>query len=428
MKHTIPVDKLGPMGAVMANAVEKCVHCGFCLPACPTYTVLGDEMDSPRGRIIIMKSVLEGTIEVEDAIAYVDRCLGCLGCVTACPSGVPYGELITPFRGYAENIRHRPPIERLSRRLTRETLPFPSRFRVAAQFGNLVKPFSKALPRQFEAMISLAPGSLPDSDPLPGIYPSQGKCISRVALLTGCVQQALAPEINWATLRVLARNGVEVVIPENQTCCGGLALHTGDHATARNLASTNLRAFPMDVDAILTNAAGCGSTLHEYPLLFQTKDIQEQAEKFALKVMDISVFLDRLDIEPPPPLSEPMTFAYHDACHLMHAQGITSEPRRILGKIANLTLLPLLEAEMCCGSAGAYSFEQPEISRILGERKARFLLATGAQGVITGNIGCLVQLRTHLNQAASSNGDLDRPPPVWHTIQVLDHAYHGWAF
>jgi glycolate oxidase iron-sulfur subunit len=275
-------------------------------------------------------------------------------------------------------------------------------------------------------MLSLVPNTLPASDPLPGIYQPQGKPKARVALLIGCVQQALAPEINWSTLRVLARNGVEVIIPENQTCCGGLALHTGDHETARELALVNLRAFPTDVDAILSNAAGCGSTLHEYPLLFRTKDFQDQAEIFALKVMDISVFLDRLDIEPPPPLLEPITLAYHDACHLMHAQSITSEPRRILGKIENLTLLPIPEGELCCGSAGAYSIEQPEISRNLGERKSRFILATGAQGVITGNIGCLVQIRTHLNQVVSANGNTGKAPPVWHTIQVLDQAYHGW--
>jgi glycolate oxidase iron-sulfur subunit len=427
MKHTIPIENLGPMGEFMANAVEKCVHCGFCLPACPTYSVLGDEMDSPRGRIILMKSVLEGSIDLEDALVYVDHCLGCLGCVTACPSGVPYGELITPFRGYAENIRQRTPMERLSRRLTRETLPYPSRFRLAAQVGNLAKPVRKMLPKQFEAMLALVPESLPSSVPLPGTYPAQGKRKARVALLIGCVQQALAPEINWATLRVLARNGVEVVIPEGQTCCGGLALHTGDHTTARTMALVNLRAFPADVDAILTNAAGCGSTLHEYPLLFHSDEFQKQAEQFSRLVADISVFLDRLEIETPPGLKEPETFVYHDACHLAHAQGITAEPRRVLAKIENLNLVSIPEAELCCGSAGAYSLEQPEISRKLGERKVNFILATGARGVITGNIGCLVQLRTHLNQAVSTNGHPATPPPVWHTVQILDRAYQGWS-
>ena len=427
MKHTIPVENLGPMGEVMANAVEKCVHCGFCLPACPTYSVLGDEMDSPRGRIILMKSVLEGSVELEDALVYVDHCLGCLGCVTACPSGVPYGELITPFRGYAENIRQRTPIERLSRLLTRETLPYPSRFRFAAQVGNLAKPISKMLPKQFEAMLALIPESLPASEPLPGIYPAQGKRKARVALLIGCVQQALAPEINWATLRVLSLNGVEVVIPEDQTCCGGLALHSGDHATARSMALTNLRAFPTDIDAILTNAAGCGSTLHEYPLLYRSNDLQDQALQFSHLVTDISAFLDHLQIEPPPPLPEPETFVYHDACHLAHAQGITAEPRRVLGKIENLNLISIPEGELCCGSAGSYSLEQPEISSKLGERKAHFILATGAQGVITGNIGCIVQLRTYLNQAVSSNDRRGTPPTVWHTIQILDRAYQGWS-
>src|SRR3990172_11453647 len=311
MNHKIPIESLGPLGELMANAVTKCVHCGFCLPACPTYTVLGEEMDSPRGRIILMKSVLEGGIELEDAIQYVDRCLGCLGCVTACPSGVPYGELITPFRGYAEERRHRPTVERLARRVTRETLPFPTRFRLAAKAGHLAKPVGKYLPLQFQAMLKMLPDNLPTAPPLPEHYPAQGKRRARVGLFSGCVQQALSPEINWATLRVLARNGVEVVIPPGQGCCGGLALHTGDHATARRQAANNLGIFPQDVDAVLTNAAGCGSCMHEYPLLFRGTPQEDQAQDFAGRVLDISVFLDQLGIEDPGPLPEPLTLAYH---------------------------------------------------------------------------------------------------------------------
>lgn len=410
----------------MANAVGKCVHCGFCLPACPTYNVLNEEMDSPRGRIILMKSVLEGNIDLEEALPYIDRCLGCLGCVTACPSGVPYGELVTPFRAFAENKRKRRPTARLARRLTRETLPYPDRFRLAAFAGKFAKPAAGILPSQFQAMLSLLPGELPAADPLPDINPVQGKRRARVALLTGCVQQALAPEINRATLRVLVRNGVEVVIPKEQVCCGGLALHTGDQTTARLFAITNLRTFPADVDAVITTAAGCGSSLHEYLLLLRDTEWVEAAETFSGKALDISVFLDQLGIEAPPELPYPVKIAYHDACHLVHAQKVTSPPRNILNQIPGITILSIPESELCCGSAGSYSLEHPEIASELGNRKARHILSTGAQIVATGNIGCLVQLRTHLNQIITTNGDGIKNLPVMHTIEVLDQAYAGW--
>ena len=420
MQHDIPVETLGAMGEAMAHAVGSCVHCGFCLPACPTYSVLGEEMDSPRGRIILMKSVLEGDVELEDALPYIDRCLGCLGCVTACPSGVSYGELIMPFRAYAQERRRRPFAARLTRRLVLETLPYPGRFRLAALSGNLAKPFQGLLPAQLRAMISLLPESLPNAQPLPEVFPAQGVRRKRVVLLAGCVQQGLAPEINWATLRVLSRNGVEVLIPHGQSCCGALALHTGEADLARQQALHNMQLFPADVDAILTNAAGCGSGMKEYPLLFKGTPWEEQAGDFTARVQDISVFLDALGVEAPPPLPEPLQVAYHDACHLAHAQGVTTAPRRLLSGIPNLTLLNFPEADLCCGSAGTYNLEQPLTARALGERKARNILSSGASVVVTGNIGCLVQLRNHL----AAQG---QPIPVWHTLEVLDRAYRGWV-
>lgn len=419
MQHTIPLENLGAMGAFMANAVEKCVHCGFCLPTCPTYAVLREEMDSPRGRIILMKSVLEGDLELEQALPYIDRCLGCLSCVTACPSGVPYGELLSPFRAYAQGQRQRPWIDRSARRITLETLPRPGRFRLAASMGNASRLLHKALPESYRAMLSLLPERLPPTSPLPSTYPAQGQRRARVALLTGCVQQVLWPEINWATLRVLARNGVEVVIPPEQGCCGALALHTGEMDLARQQALHNLKIFPADVDAILTNAAGCGSGLHEYPLLFQGTEGQEQAEEFAARVLDVSVFLDDLGIIPPLHPPETLHIAYHDACHLAHAQGVTAEPRRLLNAIPGVTIVPIEEAEICCGSAGTYNLEQPETASLLGERKVKHILATGAQVVVSGNIGCLVQLRTQLSR-------IQNPLPVWHTIELIDHAYRDW--
>jgi glycolate oxidase iron-sulfur subunit len=418
MKHNIPIERLGPNGVEMALAVEKCVHCGFCLPTCPTYNLLGEEMDSPRGRIILMKSILEGHLELDQAMPFIDRCLGCQACVTACPSGVEYGNLIVPFRSYADNHRHMKVIERFMRWLILETLPYKGRFRWASRAGMFLKPVNGRLPGDIHAMISLLPDELPSMDLLPGFYPCKGKRRARVALLVGCVQQVLAPEINWATLRVLARNGVEVVIPEDQGCCGALALHMGVNSKARRLARRNLSAFPKDVDAVITTAAGCGSGMHDYPLLFKGNEFEEEATEFAEKVQDVSVFLDQLGLIEPGSLTSPETIAYHDACHLSHAQKVTIEPRRLLGNVENLTLVPIAEAELCCGSAGIYNIEQPEIASQLGERKARNILNSGAMSAVSGNIGCIVQLRSSLERMGS---DL----PVWHTIEILDRAYQA---
>jgi glycolate oxidase iron-sulfur subunit len=400
----------------MAAAVGNCVHCGFCLPGCPTYQVLGEEMDSPRGRIILMKEVLEGNLPLADATPYVDRCLGCLACVTACPSGVKYGDLISSFRAYAGERRDRTLAETATRRLIHETLPYPGRFRLAVSAGKLGRPFQGFLPGDLGAMLDLLPIELPTSEPLPLIFPAQGTRRARVALLTGCVQQVLAPAINWATVRVLALNGVEVVIPAGQGCCGALSMHTGEAAQARSLARSNLRAFAVDVDAIITNAAGCGSGMHEYPLLFAGQPEADQSAAFAAKVMDISTFLDQLGLIAPPPLLQPMTIAYHDACHLAHAQGVRSAPRSLLKAIPNLTLVEIRDGDICCGSAGTYNLEQPAIAAELGRRKAANIVETGADAIALGNIGCLTQIRTYLART-------DHALPIYHTVQVLDMAY-----
>lgn len=420
MQHTIPLTQItaqiGLQAEEMAGAIETCVHCGFCLAVCPTYQVLGQEMDSPRGRIVLMKSVLEGELNLAEAMPYIDRCLGCLACVTACPSGVRYGELLSPFRAYARGQISAPLSRRVERALVESTLPYPKRFRSAATLGKLVKPFRKALPEKLERMVGLLPEQMPNDHYLPEIVPAEGKRRGRVALLAGCVQQVLDPHINWATVRILARNGVEVVIPKGQVCCGGLLLHTGDHQQARKLAQINLSAFPDDVDYILTNAAGCGSSMKEYPLLFKGLPQEEIANKFADKVRDISEYLAEIELLPTPPLARSMTAAYHDACHLVHAQGIAAEPRKVLGVIPNLTLIEIVDSTTCCGSAGTYNIEQPEIAAELGRRKAENILNSGAEAVVTGNIGCMVQIRTQLQIAGT-------PMPVFHTIELLDLAY-----
>ncbi len=417
MQHVIPVDQIGPNGAEMAHAIEQCVHCGFCLPACPTYVTLGEEMDSPRGRIFLMKSALEGSIDTESTLPFVDRCLGCMACVTACPSGVQYGELLVPYRARAEKERTRSRTQKLARALVRRTLPWPARFRAAAVAGRLAAPLRPLLPAPLPAMLALLPSHLPPAAALPAVYPAEGKRLARVALLAGCVQQVLAPGINQATLRVLARNGIEVVIPRGQGCCGSLMLHNGDAEAARDLARANLHAFPQDVDAIITNAAGCGSGMKEYGLLFKGEPEEEEARAFAGRVRDVTEFLAHFAVDPPP-LPAPLKLAYHDACHLAHAQGITEAPRRLLGAIPNLTVVEIPEGELCCGSAGTYNLEQPELAAQIGACKAQNILRSGAQAVAAGNIGCIVQIRATLER-------LGKPLPILHTIEVLDRAYRG---
>jgi len=419
MQHSIPVPALGAQGENMADAIGSCVHCGFCLPTCPTYVTMGEEMDSPRGRIFLMKEVLEDRLELETALPFIDNALGCQSCQTACPSGVNYGELITPFRAYAETRRRRDPLDRAQREMILRTLPYPRRFRLAARLGRLGRPMARFVPESLAAMLRLLPDALPAPQPLPEVHPAEGTRRARVALLAGCAQQVLAPDIGWATLRVLARNGVETVIPRAQACCGALAMHTGATDQAKPLARRNLGAFPADVDAILTNAAGCGSGMREYGLLFKGDPEHAAAEAMAERVMDVTVFLESLGLaEPPPALERETAVAYHDACHLAHAQGVRGAPRALLRAIGGLTLVEPAEWELCCGSAGTYNVEKPEVAGRLGERKAHNLLATGAQLVATGNIGCLTQVETHLRA-------LGAEIPVLHTVQVLDRAYRG---
>lgn len=415
MQHEIDKSKHGARAEFMLEAIEKCVHCGFCLAACPTYTILNEEMDSPRGRIYLMKTVLEDNLPQEQAQPYIDRCLGCMGCVPACPSGVAYGDLLASYRAIAENNRQRPIIDSVARKLICETLPYPNRFKMAVQTGKLAQPFKNALPEKLGAMLGMIPDAVPSSEALPEIYPAKGQRRARVALLSGCVQQVLAPNINWATLRVLAENGVETVIPKNQGCCGSIMMHVGEDERAKSLARNNLNVFPEDVDAILTNAAGCGSGMHEYPLVFAGDSDAVRAEQFANKVQDISTFLADLGLRDIKGFDEPVTVAYQDACHLANAQGITSAPRQLLNAIPNLNLVELADT-LCCGSAGTYNLEQPEIAGELGQRKAQTIIDSGAEVLVSGNIGCITQIQTHLAQRGHT---ID----VMHTIELLDRGY-----
>ena len=396
----------------MAKAVSACVHCGFCLAACPTYRELGQEMVTPRGRIVLMKEVLEGTMSFEAAQPHVDRCLGCLACEPACPSGVPYRDLISPFRALAQSKFKRGIAERLRRFVTAQTIPYPQRFRLAMRLGRVAK---AVLPKRWQSMLELVPETLPAAQSWNEVYPAKGEKRGQVALLIGCAQQVLDPDINTATIEVLTRNGVEVIIPPSQSCCGGLAWHTGDLDAARAFARKNLDAFPADVDAILTNAAGCGSAMHEYHLVLRGTADEVRAESFRHRVMDVSVYLMKLGLRAS--LREtPLKVAYHDACHLANAQNVRRQPRDLLKTIPGLKLLELTDAHLCCGSAGSYNMDQPEIASSLGEQKAKAVIATGVEVVVSGNIGCLTQLQMHLKKLGSRIA-------VKHTMQILRDAH-----
>jgi glycolate oxidase iron-sulfur subunit len=417
MQHSIEPQKLGALGEPMAHAVQTCVHCGFCLAACPTYGELGQEMDTPRGRIVLMKQVLEGNLPWENAQQHIDRCLGCLACEPACPSGVPYRDLISPFRTLAQPHFKRSTGEKLRRFLASQTIPYPNRFRMAAFAGAVAKKLRPLVPPALRPMIDLVPTSVPRRHKLPRVTPAVGQRRARVALLAGCAQQVLDPDINIATIEVLTRNGVEVVVPAEQGCCGGLAWHTGDLESARAFARRNIDAFPTDIDSIVTNAAGCGSAMHEYHLMLRGTQDEQKADAFRKRVLDVSVFLQRLGLrESPSGPGRPQKVAYHDACHLANAQGVRREPRQLLRTIPGIEICELTDAHLCCGSAGTYNLDQPEIAASLGEKKARTVMGTGAEIVVSGNIGCLTQLRVHLAKLGSSL-------PVRHTMQVLRDAY-----
>ena len=385
----------------MGAAISSCVHCGFCLPACPTYRVLGEEMDSPRGRILLMKQALEGTLPMAEAAPYVDRCLGCLGCETACPSGVRYRDLVVPFRARLER-QTRPAVDRWFRSTLLATMESPARFRLAAAVGRTARVLGGVLPQSLRAMIALLPSTLPSAQPLPALVPAVGARRARVALLTGCVQRVLRPSINEATCRVLSANGIEVVIPPDQGCCGALALHAGLEDRGARLAARNRAVFPRDVDAIVTNAAGCGSAMKDHgDLSAPTRDVAE--------------VLDQLGLVAPLALARETVVAYQDACHLGHGQGVRAAPRRLLQKVRGLTLVELQDRDLCCGSAGLYNLEQPETAATLGRQKAQAVRASGAAIVASGNIGCLTQLERYLAEATPAVAAM-------HTIELVDSA------
>ena len=428
--------------AASEQILRACVHCDFCTATCPTYVLLGDELDSPRGRIYLIKNMLEksgpgGDNRVDaETVKHVDRCLSCLACMTTCPSGVNYMHLVDHGRRHIEQHYRRPPIERLLRRWLGRVLTRPDLFHLALRAASLAKPLAGLMPARLRPLLALAPASLPPASPVdrPQVFPAQGERRMRVALLPGCAQQVLMPQINEATARLLTRHGCEVVVAPGSGCCGALVHHLGDEAPALALVRANIDAWQAigppngendgGLDAIVANASGCGTMLKDYGFLLRTDpDYAEKAARIAALARDVSEIAADLGLhrspnpagESRPEASGPragLRVAYHSACSLQHGQGIDRGPKELLAA-AGFIVLDVPEGHLCCGSAGTYNLLQPELAAALRERKLANIALTGADLVAAGNIGCIAQL------AGAA------PLPFIHTVELLDWATGG---
>lgn len=416
-----------PAIASSNTVLRTCVHCGICTATCPTFVLLGDELDSPRGRIYLIKDMLEsGRPATEEVVRHVDRCLSCLSCMSTCPSGVNYMHLVDHAREYIENTYTRPWHERAMRNVLQLVLPHPRRFRLAMLGARVAKPFRALLPRtgvlgaRIHAMLELAPNRLPPQGTMqsPQVHAAQGTRRGRVALLAGCAQTVLAPSINEATIRLLTRMGIEVVIARGAGCCGALTHHMGRHDPAMASARANIGAWTRELegdglDAILINTSGCGTTVKDYGFMFRSEppDWAARAERVSALAMDISEYLAKLDYTPVRDAPN-LRVAYHSACSLQHGQRVTAEPKTLL-KRAGFTVVEPAEGHLCCGSAGTYNLVQPEIAGRLRERKLANIARTKPDLIAAGNIGCITQL---------SGGT-----PVIHTVELLDWMAGGPA-
>ena len=403
------------------SVLRTCVHCGFCTATCPTYLLLGDENDSPRGRIYLIKDMLEdgGKKPTEAHVRHVDRCLSCLSCMTTCPSGVHYMHLVDTARTYIETHHQRPLADRMMRQLLGWVLPSPTLFRLGLIAAAPAKLVGRFLPGRIGAMIRLTPAAPPPPSrvDLPQLFPAEGHRKGRVALMTGCAQQVLAPQINEATVRLLTRLGIEVVVAKGAGCCGALNHHLGQHDPAMALVKGNIEAWSREIDgtgldAILVNASGCGTTVKDYGhMLRADPDWADRAARIASLTKDISEYLEAKDLVPALP-SQDLAVTYHSACSLQHGQKITRAPKALLQK-AGFTVADVPEGHICCGSAGTYNLLQPEIAVQLRDRKLANIATTKPQVIAAGNIGCMTQI-------ASGTG-----VPVLHTVELLDWATGG---
>jgi glycolate oxidase iron-sulfur subunit len=406
-----------------------CVHCGLCTASCPTYVELGNENDSPRGRIYLMRAVTDGRLEMNSQVRrHLELCLDCRACETACPSGVQYGKLIEPFRiaMEREGDGEQKTNDWFHRYILFGLFPYPQRLRsslIPARIAQALRldklllrtGLWKLLPPRLGRLVTMLPRLGRPLPALPAILPAKGTRRARVALFTGCVGDVLFRETNWATARVLQENGCEVIVPQNQACCGAIHFHAGSEEPARDFADQNTAAFKaQDVDAILVNVAGCGSMLKDYGHHWHD-DRQADRARFASKVKDVNEFLDELGIVPPPgPIN--ITATYHDACHLVHAQRVREQPRNLLKKIPGLKLVELPESELCCGAAGTYNLTEPEMAGRLSRRKMQNILSTGARVVLTANAGCLMQIACE----ARMQGEVLK---IMHPMELLDLSY-----
>jgi glycolate oxidase iron-sulfur subunit len=425
MQTTFTPEQLRDPDTAESNRILRtCVHCGMCTATCPTFLLLGDELDSPRGRIYLIKDMLEsGRPATEEVVRHVDRCLSCLSCMTTCPSGVNYMHLVDHARTHIEETYARPWPERMLRRALAFLLPSVWRFRVALIGASLARPFARLVPgrslmaERIRAMLRLAPAHVPGPSALerPGVFRAEGARKGRVALLTGCAQQVLAPSINEATIRLFTRLGYDVVVRREQGCCGALTHHMGMHDAAMRAARANIAAWHDEIageglDAILINASGCGTTVKDYGHMFRNAPEAAQAAAVSAIAMDVTEALSRFGYEPTR-AAPGLTVAYHSACSLQHGQRVTAEPVALLRRAGFAVATPK-DAHLCCGSAGTYNILQPVIASQLRERKLATLAAVKPDLIAAGNIGCLTQL---------SGGAV----PTVHTIELLDWMAGG---
>ena len=420
MQTTFSPEQLTDPQIARSNEIlRNCVHCGFCTATCPTYQVLGDELDSPRGRIYLIKDMLENDRDPDEKVVkHIDRCLSCLACMTTCPSGVHYMHLVDHAREYIENRYRRPLFERVLRWTLAQILPYPMRFRVALLGARIGRPFAWAMPdARLRAMLEMAPRHIPPvsrNDDPQSFAPAAEKKM-RVALMTGCAQKALNTDINDATIRLLTRLGCEVVVAEGAGCCGALTHHMGKTAESHATAARNIRAWTAEMDgagldAVVINTSGCGTTVKDYGHMFRGDALAQDAVRVADIAMDVSEVLMKLDL--PQGAPQDMTIAYHAACSLQHGQQIKTFPKDLL-KRAGFKVVEPADSHLCCGSAGTYNLMQPEISKQLKDRKVQTLQATSPDIIAAGNIGCMMQI-------GSAAG-----VPVVHTVELLDWATGG---
>ncbi|MDG1520725.1 MAG: glycolate oxidase subunit GlcF [Yoonia sp.] len=418
MQTTFTPDQLTDPATKRSNEILRaCVHCGFCTATCPTYQVLGDELDSPRGRIYQIKDMLENErVPDPKTVMHIDRCLSCLACMTTCPSGVHYMHLVDHARAYIEQNYKRPLSDRALRWVLARILPYPNRFRLALLGAKIGRPFARFIPDpRLRAMIAMAPKVIPpvSRNDDPQTFAVADKKM-RVALMTGCAQRALNTDINDATIRLLTRLGAEVVIPDGQGCCGALTHHMGKEDESHATAAKNIRAWvaQMDagLDAIVINTSGCGTTVKDYRHMFRNTDLATDAARVSAIAMDVSEALMKLDL--PTQADQNTKVAYHAACSLQHGQQIKTHPKTLLKKVG-FTVLEPADSHLCCGSAGTYNLMQPEISAQLKDRKVQTLEALQPDIIAAGNIGCMMQI--------GSGTDT----PIVHTVELLDWATGG---